>query len=461
MSVLWHKVVYDLWAHKARTLLAMASIAAGVFAVGAIFGMVDQLLAGMDAAHRAVAPSHFNIILRGAVNEAQVDELRATPGVAGLDPVNQIPVRYRLNDDDAWQPGNLVMRPDYDAQTYDVVTLQDGAWPQAPEVGLERLTGQFFGLEPGESVTFDVGGEARTYTVGGLIRHPFVQPPAFGGRAHFFADAATLAEFGVPPGFYVQLLVRVEAPYSREKAEAVAGELRSRLGDLNVPVAVTIYQDPDEHWGRRFVEGSMLVLQWMAAVSLFLSVVLVMNTLTALITQQTDQIGVIKAIGGRRRHIVAVYLSGALVYGLAALVIALPSGLLTAFYATQAFLNLFNIDYAAFQFSARAVVLQVLSAVLAPALAGLLPVLRGAALSVREAVATYGLGADFGSAPFDRMVDRFGERFLPTDSGRKNASAVGRPQHPVPLRLKSSSPLDLSSQPFTDRLSSQYNASVD
>ena len=51
MSVLWHKLWSDLWQEKGRTALAVLSIAAGVFAVGAIFGMIDQLESGMDEAH--------------------------------------------------------------------------------------------------------------------------------------------------------------------------------------------------------------------------------------------------------------------------------------------------------------------------------------------------------------------------------------------------------------------------
>jgi putative ABC transport system permease protein len=414
MSVIWHKVWADLWSHKTRTLLAIFSIAVGVFAVGAIFGLIDQLLSGMDAAHRAVAPSHFNIFLRGTVDEATVDNLEDTFGVAAIDPVNQISLRYKHAGEADWSQGNLVVRPDYTAQTYDVLTLTGGVWPRDPDLGLERLTAQYFGFNLGDTVTLDVDGTEKTYTLSGLVRHPFVQPPAFGGVAHFFADSETLADFGIPEGRYGQLLVRITEPYSREKAEEVAGELRSRLGRQGVGVAVTIYQDPNRHWGRIFVEGTLVVLQVMAAVSLFLSVVLVLNTLTALITQQTDQIGVLKAIGGRGRDIVKVYLAGVLVYGLAALAVALPLGMVTAFYASQAFLGLFNIDYKIFQFSTRAVLLQAAAAVIAPLLAALIPVLRGAALSVREAIATYGLGGDFGATRFDRGVEAFGARFLPT-----------------------------------------------
>lgn len=87
-------------------------------------------------------------------------------------------------------------------------------------------------------------------------------------------------------------------------------------------------------------------------------------------------------------------------------------GALTAFSLTQWFLNLFNIDYDLFQVSIRAVIYQVLAASLIPALAALWPVLKGVAMTVRVAIATYGLGGDFGSNRLDRTVERIGSRLL-------------------------------------------------
>ena len=78
---------------------------------------------------------------------------------------------------------------------------------------------------------------------------------------------------------------------------------------------LVIYQKPDEHWARPVLAGITLVLRILAVVSLFTSVIIVINTTTAVITQQTDQIGVIKAIGGRTGTIMQVYLAGVLVYG--------------------------------------------------------------------------------------------------------------------------------------------------
>ena len=85
-----------------------------------------------------------------------------------------------------------------------------------------------------------------------------------------------------------------------------------------------------------------------------------------------------------------------------------------AFLTTRQLLMLFNIDYNVFRFSTRAIVWQSLAAILAPLLAALWPVMRGAAISVREALATYGLGGDFGSSRLDRGIERLAERVLPS-----------------------------------------------
>jgi putative ABC transport system permease protein len=413
MGVIWHKVWFDLWDNKVRTLLAVLSIAVGVFAIGTIFGMVDQLLSGMDQSHQAVFPSHINVYLSERIDRDTAIYLKRVEGVEDIEVLNQATVRYKINPEDEWQRGALVMRDDYEDQTYDIVQLREGQWPEKDNIGIERLSSQYYHIDIGDQVIFELEKTDRALPINGKIRHPFVPPPQFGGDATFFVDAQGLERFGFPEGEFSQLLIRVE-PYSLEFAKDVASEIKDRLAKQNVGVAVTFYQDPEEHWGRLFLEGMNLVMQVLAVVSLFMSAVLVLNTLTALITQQTSQIGVLKAIGGTTTTVIKVYLTGVLVYGLLALLISLPLGAFVAFGLTQWFLNLFNIDYEVFQFSNRAVTFQVMAAVAAPLIAALWPVLKGATITVREAIASYGLGSDFGSSWLDRAVERIGQRFLPS-----------------------------------------------
>ena len=81
MGVIWYKVWFDLWHNKTRTLLAVLSIAAGVFAVGAIFGMSELLTTNMNQSHRAVLPTHINVQLITPLDENTILNIKEVPGV--------------------------------------------------------------------------------------------------------------------------------------------------------------------------------------------------------------------------------------------------------------------------------------------------------------------------------------------------------------------------------------------
>ncbi len=413
MSVIWDKVWFDLWQHKARTALAVASIAVGVLAIGIIFGMVDQMLSSMDSAHQSVQPSHLNLVLRQFIDRDTAASLTNIPGIAGVEPLNISSIRYKTAPDADWEAGTIVMRDDYEAQRYDWLVLKEGIWPESSVLNVERITSDYYDIDIGDEIIIETDGTDRAFPITGKIRHPFVPPPDFGGSAYFFTDAEGMARLGIPEGLFVQLLVQVE-PYSEDYVRDRAAAIKEQLAKQGIGVTLTIYQKPEEHWGRPFVEGITVVLQILAVVSLMTSVIIVINTTTAIITQQTDQIGVIKAIGGTAPVIARVYLAGVLAFGVLALLVALPLGVYAAFAGTRWLLTIFNIDYEVFQFSTRAVIFQVLAALVAPLLAALWPVIKGATISVREAIATYGLGGDFGTSKLDQVIERIGERLLPS-----------------------------------------------
>jgi cell division protein FtsX len=85
VSVIWYKLFADLWDNKARTFLAISSIAIGVFAVGATFGMADQMPAGMDTAHQAVSPSHIMIFLQDRIDQNTANRLKKVEEVVDIE----------------------------------------------------------------------------------------------------------------------------------------------------------------------------------------------------------------------------------------------------------------------------------------------------------------------------------------------------------------------------------------
>ncbi len=410
MNGLWQKIWADLWLSKSRSLLAVLSLGVGICSVGLLLGMIDLLLSKMDLAHQHAQPSHISLILRGDADLALLPQVKALPGVSGVDTMTPVTVRFRRPGEDEWQLATVIMRPDYAHQAYDKTGLEAGQWPSASGVACENLSSLSSGLQIGDNIEFETAKGTQTIPITGIVRHPFVKPPKFGGQVHFFAEVANAELFGVSPQSFRQLLVQIEQPYSLEQARNIAGQLRDLFSVQHLNVNVTLLQDPIEHWGRPFLAGINGVLKLMAWVSLALASVLIFNTVSAHVTQQAEQIGVMKAIGASTRAVAGIYLSEVLLMGLASIVLAVPLSLVAAHFSACQLLGLFNIDCGDFQVSWRAIYFMLVGGLLAPLLAAMGPVLRGATMTVRVAIASYGLGYDFGGSRFDLWLESLGSR---------------------------------------------------
>jgi putative ABC transport system permease protein len=411
MSVIWRKLWADLWNNKVRTSLVVLSIAVGVFAIGVTFGMIDQMLGVMDASHQAGVPAHITMDLTQNVDRDFVDRLKRLDGIENIALGSHTTIRYKVRPDDDWQSGWLIMREDFEEQLYSLIPLQAGEWPNRGRVGIERLSSQDLDLSIGDTVWFEQANRPRPRQINGVLWYRVVGPPSIGAPVVFFTDSAGMEAFGLPTGEYNQLLVRV-TPYSEELAQQVASDIKNRLSKENIGVAGTSYDDPEKHFAQPIIGGINMVLQVLAAASLLASVVLVFNTLMAVIMQQTNQIGILKAIGGTQAQIARLYLSGVVIYGLLSLLIAMPLGAVSAYHLSKFLLNMINIDYEQFQYSPQALLLQTIAAMAVPMLAALWPILHGTAITVRQAIASYGLGGDFGSSRLDRLVEQVGQHLL-------------------------------------------------
>ncbi len=414
MSVIWHKIWFDLWHNKTRTFLAVLSIAAGVFAVGSIFGMSEMMLSNMDKSHHDVLATHINAALSEPVDRETLLSLRDVPGVENVEPYNSVNVLYKLHPEDEWRQGIIQMRDNYETQKYELLQLRGGHWPNSKnEIAAERMGAQFLNIGIGDSVIFKIDEKERVLPITGLIRHPFVPPPQFMDLAFFFVNDEGMQRLGIPEGKFTGFYVRV-TPYSEAYAKEVATAIKDKLAKQNIDVAAFGYENPDKHWGRTYLDAMTQVQQLLALICVVIGAVLVFNTISNLITQQINQIGILKAIGGKAPSIVGMYLVSALVYGVLAFIVALPLGAIVAHVVTKIFLNLFNIDYDTFHTSKNAILLQALCSLLAPLLAGLPPIIKGASITVRQAIASYGLGGGYRSSRLDRAVEAVGERFLPS-----------------------------------------------
>jgi putative ABC transport system permease protein len=139
--------------------------------------------------------------------------------------------------------------------------------------------------------------------------------------------------------------------------------------------------------------------------ALLSALVLISNTMTTLVAEQTSEIGIMKAVGGRRRQIAAVYLKTALLLGGLGTVGGIVLGAVLAYVLTRFFGSTFFAVGVGFGIDWPIVGISALAGLLGPPLAALPAIRRAVRVPVRDALEATG-SAVGGQDAGDRLLRR-------------------------------------------------------
>ena len=410
MHVIWKKVWRDVWTRKARTFQVVLSIGVGVFAIGLTMGLLDVMQDRMTATWRSATPAHISLgggfgisgVVGPGVDDDTIRAIGNLPGIDGAEGQATTNLRWKLRLEDEWEPATLTARADYDNQKYVRLTLDEGTWPVRGGVTAERGTAGHLNIPLNSTVYFEVNERPRPMRVVGVVYDPWAPPLLFGGDAAFHITRRDMEKLGGPTGF--NQIKAVLPEYDEEVAKERALDITDRLDSLGIDHGTPDTFDPERHFLQDIINGVFLLLVVMSFLTLGLSLFLVVNTITAIVTEQVPQIGVMKAIGAGPRQIFRIYLSNVMLYVVLALAIAIPLGVFGAFQLSAVMLGLFNIPAENFKFPLLAVSTQLAVGLLAPPAAALWPVTAAARTTVRDAISGYGLST--GAGPIERGLSR-------------------------------------------------------
>ena len=250
---------------------------------------------------------------------------------------------------------------------------------------VERSSLTELGADVGDSVDVQLPtGRRATVRVSGTVHDVNFPATRVSGVLYGYVTAETLRGLG-DRGRPNELLLRV--PGERRDAERAGAGVRKRLEADGAVVNETIVPEPGRFWAADPVEAMVLLLTVLAVVCLVMGIFLVVNVVSATVTQQRRQIGVMKAIGARPRETAALYLGSAGIYGLLAFVIAVPLSAVGALLLIDYAAGLINLDAAAFSIPPYVLGLQAAAAIALPLAAALVPAMRASRLTVRQAIA--------------------------------------------------------------------------
>ena len=401
MGVIRHKTWYDLWKNKGRTFQVVLIIAIGAFAIGTTMGARELISSDINRTWRATNPPMIGMWVDPAIDEAMLDALAHLDGMDAIEGRMRHGIRWRRSPADPWQTAALEARADYTNMEISVLGLDEGTWPQRKMMAVER------GYDLGANDVIYLEVEEKVYQVdlSGVLYNTTVAPSSFGGEPTFYT---TRERFGQLTGDhnFDRFLARIPV-YESAAALAVADRLQAHLEKQNYEVGAALPEDtrtthPDEHFIQEDLNGVFFLLTALAAISLILGLFLVYNTITAIISQQVDQIGMMKAIGATFWQVLRIFFGQVFVYALLALLLAIPLGALGAQGLRVILVGLFNMSPGPLVLLPEVMLVQAAVALLSPILVAIVPILSGARVTVREAVGAYGLrGTD---SLLDRML---------------------------------------------------------
>ena len=385
----WRKVLADLWVGRTRTILVVASIAVGVFAIGTIASMYAIVAQDITISYASAQPANIEIIT-DPFDDNLVKTISRLPGVANVEGREFINLRVS-QDGENWKPLAVVANEDFAKTKLNLITPIEGTtFPQDRQLMVRD--------DPMNNTGLHAGDQALIQLPDGTIRHV----PVVG----LVGDQYSAGDFASAPKGYVtlnsapwlggsdqynRLYVQVEGGGADD---AVIQEVAARVEDRLERTGRTVYRTntnlSTEHPAESIALAMIGVLGALGVLVMVLSSSLIINTLNALLTQHRRQIGVMKLIGARSINISIMYIALIISYGLIALAIAVPLGVISGYRLAVFMGDFMSVDIQGFRVIPVAVVLQVIIALAVPLAAGYFPVSKGSKTTVRRAISEEG-----------------------------------------------------------------------
>ena len=411
MSPRWRKVLADLWSNKTRSLLVVLSIAVGVLAVGTVLGSALIIGPAMNSSYMATHPA------QGQAWTSNFDEdfLAALAHVPGVAEVEGRATTYGLRVQTA--PGQktgltLTAGKDLARLRFHQLYLLEGSWPGKGEIVVERNSlGLLRGKKTGDTIVVELsdGKKTRVMQIVGVVQDLNI------GTGTPAIIAYTVLDSLEPLGFsrqYSELFFSVtEDITDTEHIKAVGQDIDRHFARNGGFVGGVYVPTPGQHPAAPTMSAMLGVLGALGLFSLVLSGFLVVNTISAVLAQHVRQIGMMKAVGAQNRQLVGMYLVLLTGFGLLALVVSLPLSAGAAYGVAGLAAYGLNFNLSGFHMPLPVVMLEVALCLLVPAIAGIVPVLKGTRVTVYQAINNYGLGRGlFGRSRLDRLLEKI--RFL-------------------------------------------------
>ena len=417
--------IRELTRRRGRAALTIATIAVAVAGVW-LFAIPDNVETSLEARVRDDAMHTARLAPNAAdLTADQLATLRAVDNVAALDTRTLARTEIRVAGRN--EGVILVGVEEFDEQTVNIVSLESGSLPtDSGELVTDAendRSGRYQG-SIGDTVEMrtSTGGWA-SFTItgrGGTLRYSSEVAQDAPVLYLSNADVQRVMSYPAPNSIDV-----VAADRSADAVDAMVADLRSVLAEQLPNLA---YWDVLEVWRPGTWPGSedfgnfVIVFDVIAAVAMVSALVLIFTTMNTLVREQTREIAIMKAIGGRRGTIGRGLLQTALLLGGLGTAVGIAIGLPLSNWLMTFMSAEFGGTRVWWQFNGLAFGLSLAVGIGGTALASWPALRRAARVTVREAIDDHGVVGSYGLRPVDRLACRVPFVSRRSELGLRNAT---------------------------------------
>jgi len=396
MTSRWKKIWADFWNNKSRTFLTILTIMVGALAVGFNSNLGLYMNESMDSDYLSANPAE-GTIFTSPFNDEIVEIARTVPGVeaaegrsttgAYLVPTEGEPISIQFTGIEDPQDLTLnMLKPRYGESEIPAFTDKEV---------LMDASAASLGYEPGDTLIIELdNGKQRELTFAGYVHDVTGFPYNLAQQINAYVTPDTIEWLGGSRSYSALAVSVSEKQTDQEHVTAISQAVADRMERAGLEIFfVNVYQ-PGHHFAWSISQGVFFILSVLGYLTVLLSCFLIINTVTAIMTQQTRQIGIMKSVGGGTSQVFTMYLVLILGFGLFALLLAVPLAGAAAQNIGGGMAAYLNFDPLPFKLYPSAVIQQVLVAIVVPVLAALWPVYNSVRITVREAVSDYGIGTE-------------------------------------------------------------------
>jgi len=412
MSSRWKKVWADFWGNKTRTFLTILTIMVGTTGVGFVNSFNLYMIAGMDKDYVSASPSEA-LIYAYPMNDESVKVAREVPGVNAAEG-RSIFIRQVIQPDGEKIPTQFTaIKNPYDltVNTLQPAQNETGIPPLGDKEVLIDASASSLGYKPGDLITVELSnGKQRELRLAGYMHAPAGFPFKYVRMINAYVTPKTMEWLGGTLDYNTLEVSVAENPTDQDHVKQVAQAVADRIERSGSTVNSIRVNQPGHHYAYTFTQIIVFIMGTLGWLIALLSGFLIINTITALMTQQTRQIGMMKATGGDTLQIFGMYIVLILSFGTIALLIAIPLANNAAQFMGNGMADYLGIYISPYRGYTSTLFQQIIVALVIPLLAALWPVYNSVRITVREALTDYGIS---GSAKTQKTSVSRGNLIIP------------------------------------------------